>query len=178
MRREQRLAGAVVLLAAVASCSKAPPEPVRGPQAPLAPAFPARFRPPADGRITAAQVDRYVRVRRAARGRSEPEAARALGIDPDEYFWVRGRIVEAMVELQAERVRAAAEGTFARTLASLRESRNRAVEPGTARALDEQIAAMERERGAIRRADPVPPAVAANARLVASRRAEVESVSP
>ena len=178
MRRVRQLAGAGALLALMAGCSKAPPGPARGPQGPAAAGLPARFLPPADGRITAAQVDRYVRVRRAARGRPEPEAAGALGMDPDEFFWVRGRIVEAMVELQAEKVRTAADGTFARTLASLRETRSRAVEPGTAHAMDEQIAAVERERGAIRRPDPVPPAIAANARLVASRRAEIESVSP
>jgi hypothetical protein len=56
-----------------------------------------RFRPPADGRLTPEQLDHYVRVRRAARGRTDREAARALGIDPDEFFWVRGRILEALV---------------------------------------------------------------------------------
>jgi hypothetical protein len=178
MTRFSRLALAGALFAA--ACSKTPREPA-SPSAAAAPPGPvlvSRFRPPADGRITADQVDRFIRVRRAARGRSDREAARALGMDPDEFFWVRGRIVEASVELQAERVRAAAEATYARTLASLRESRKNAADPGVARAIDEQIAGMERERSAIRHPNPVPASIAANARLVASRRAEVESVSP
>ena len=40
-----------------------------------------RFRPPADGLLTEGQLDRYIRVRRATRGRSEEETARAHGVD-------------------------------------------------------------------------------------------------
>ncbi len=179
MNRILRLAAAGALVFAGA-CGRASREPAPAAAAPAAPAplLVARFRPPADGRITAEQLDRYLRVRRAARGRSDRETARALGMDPDEFFWVRGRIVEASVELQSERVRAAAEATYARTLASLRESRRNAKDPAVARAIDEQIGGMERERGSIRKPDAVPASVTANARLIAARRAEIESVSP
>lgn len=137
-----------------------------------------RFRPPADGVLTEAQIDRYLRVRHAARGRSDRDAARALGVDPEEFAWVRARIIEALVELETRRVRAAADATYARALASLRESRRGVKSGEAARSLDEQIAAMERERNATKREEPSPPAVIANARKITPHRAEIESVSP
>lgn len=181
MNRLRRLAVPGVLALLVFACGKGPrlppPAPparaVEGPGAMLVP----RFRPPADGRLTPEQLERYLRVRRAARGRTDREAARALGIDPDEFFWVRGRIVEALVELQSQKVRTAAEAVYARTLASLRESRKSARDAATARTMDEQIAGMERERSTIRRPDPAPAPIVANARLVAGRRVEIDSVS-
>jgi hypothetical protein len=75
-------------------------------------------------------------------------------------------------------VRAASDTVYARTVASLRESRKSARDPATARTLDEQIAGLERERAAIRKPDAAPAAVLANARLVAGRRSDVDSVSP
>ena len=137
-----------------------------------------RFRPPSDGRLTAEQLDRYVRVRRAARGRTDRDAARALGVDPDEFFWVRGRVFEALLELETQKVRSASDAVYARTVASLRESRKSARDPAIARTLDEQIAGLERERAAIRKPDAAPASVLANARLVAGRRADVDPVSP
>lgn len=128
--------------------------------------------------MTDAQLERYVRVRRAARGRSDREAARAVGVDPDEFVWVRARVLEALVALQTSRVRSAAEGTYARTLAALRESRRSARDPQTARTLDEQIAGLERERSTLKREDPLPASVAANARKVAPRRAEIDAAPP
>jgi hypothetical protein len=154
--------------------AKKPPE---GPTAARIPAV-TRFRPPADGLVTDRHVDRYIRVRRAARGRSEEEAAHAVGVDPEEFGWVRARIVEAFVLLDTAQVRTAAEGTYARTIASLREATKSVKDRETLRRMEEQIAALERERASPRPPEASPPAVAANARKLAPRRAELEAARP
>lgn len=136
------------------------------------------FRPPADGVLTDADLDLYVKVRRAAKGRTEADAAAAVGADPDRFGWVQARIIEALVALDARRIRDAAAETYGRTLASLRETRRSVVNGETARSLDARIAQLERERAGFRRADPLPPRVAANARRVAVRRSEIEAVAP
>ena len=134
-----------------------------------------RFRPPADGLLTEGQVDRYIRVRRAARGRSEEEAARAVGADPEELAWVRARVVEALVFLDTAQVRSAADGTYARTIAAVREASKSVKDPETRRRLNEQIGLLERERASLKPPEASPAAVAANARRVAPRRADLET---
>ncbi|MEP6801690.1 MAG: hypothetical protein ABJC07_07125 [Acidobacteriota bacterium] len=134
----------------------------------------AVFRPPADGMLTEAQVDRYVKVRRAAKGRTDAEASRAVGVDPEEFAWVRSRIIEGLLEADRRRVRSASDEVYGRTIASLRETRRAVREASIARSVDEQIAGLERERATLRRAEPVSPALAANARRVAARRGEID----
>ena len=134
-----------------------------------------RFRPPADGLLTEGQIDRYIRVRRAARGRSEEEAARAVGVDPEELAWVRSRVVEALVSLDTAQVRSAADGTYARTIAAVREAGKSVKDRETLRRLNEQIALLERERASLKAPEAPPAAVAANARRVAARRADLET---
>src|SRR5262249_52237192 len=98
--------GAACLAFGVAACRKeGPPRQVEKGAAALRALV--RFRPPADGLLTPEQLDRYVRVRRVARGRTEAEAARAVGVDSDEYSWVRARVIEALVALDTRRTRAA-----------------------------------------------------------------------
>jgi hypothetical protein len=133
------------------------------------------FEPPADRLLTERHLDLYVKVRRAARERSESDAARALGADPDEFAWVRARIVEALVALDESRVRQASGETYARTIASLRQTLRSVRDPQTARTIEAQIAGLERERAGIRGPDPLPADIAANARKVANRRAELEA---
>jgi hypothetical protein len=123
--------------------------------------------------LTAADVDLYVKVRRAAKGRADADAARAVGEDPDRYAWVQARVIEALVALDARRVRDDAAETYARTLASLRETRRQVRDPEGAKTLDARIAQLERERAGLRREEPLPPNVAANARLVEQRRTEI-----
>lgn len=142
----------------------------------IAPRFP--FQPPADGLLTDAQLDRYIRVRRAFKGRSDEEAARAAGVGRDEFAWVRARIVEALVALDGRRVREASAETYARTIASLKETRRSVKDRETLRTLDEQIAALERERASVKRVESLPAAVAGNLRRVEARRAEIEALSP
>ena len=137
-----------------------------------------RFHPPADGLLTDGELDRYVRVRRAARGRSEEEAARAVGFDPEEFAWVRSRIVEALVSLDTAQVRSAAEGTYARTIAAVKEATKSVKDRETLRRLNEQIGLLERERASLKQPEAVPAAVAANARRVATRRADLETARP
>lgn len=137
-----------------------------------------RFRPPADGLLKDAQVDRYTRVRRAARGRSEEEAARAVGVDPEEFVWVRSRIVEALVLLDTAQVRSGAEATYARTIASLKEAAGSVKDRETLRRLNEQVNLLERERANLKAPETPPAAVAANARRLAPRRAELEAARP
>ncbi|MEO8432464.1 MAG: hypothetical protein ABI592_13210 [Acidobacteriota bacterium] len=136
----------------------------------------ARFRPPSDGALSDAQLDRFVRVRRAAssRGRNDGEAARAVGVDPEEFSWVRARVAEALIEADARRVRTASEEIYARTIASLRETRRSVKDPATAKSIDDQISGLERERATFRRTEPVSPGLGANARKVAARRAEID----
>lgn len=178
MRRAALLFACALLLLFGADCRRAPGPARAEPRAQsrLAPIL--RFHPPADGLLTDAQIEKYLRVRRAAKGRPEGEAASAVGVDAEEYAWVRTRVVEAVAALDEKRVRGAAEETYARTLASLRETRRSVKDRETLRTIDEQIAGLERERASVRRPAPLPPAISANARRIASRRAEIDSVSP
>jgi hypothetical protein len=137
-------------------------------------AVPVVFRPPGDGLLTDAHIERYIRVRRAAKGRTDAQASRAVGIDPDEFAWIRARVAEALLESDRRRVRAASDEVYGKTIASLRETRRGIRDAATARSVDEQIAGLERERASIRRTETVAAAVASNARKVAPRRAELD----
>lgn len=66
-----------------------------------------RFTPPADGRLSEAQIEMFQRVRPREQtilrqpGGEPPEAevraARELGVEPEEYRWVKERIVRAVL---------------------------------------------------------------------------------
>jgi hypothetical protein len=156
------------------ACRQAKPGPPVVAGAPVG-LLPPHFEPPADGLLTDRQLDLYGKVRRAARERSESDAARALGVDPDEFAWVRARIVEALVALDASRVREASAQAYARAIASLRTTLKSVRDPRTSQTVEAQIAALERERAGMRQADPLSGALAANARKVAARRSELEA---
>ena len=171
----------LVLLAAVATlvasaCGREKPRPPAA-TGRVAGLLSAHYQPPPDGLLTDRHLDLYGKVRRAARDRSESDAARALGVDPDEFAWVRSRIVEALVALDSSRVRDASAQTYTHAIASLRETLRKVRDPKTARTMEAQIAALERERAGMRRSDPLPAALAANTRKVAARRAELEAVA-
>jgi len=167
----------LLLACAAAACGKAEaPAAAKRVAARVAPVL--RFAPPSNGLLTDSQIDHFVAVRRVARGRTEADAARALGVDPDEHAWVRARILEAEIALDERRVRAASAETYARTLAQLHQTRGAVRDPATARSIDEQIAALERERSAWKKPEPLSPVVAANAKRVERRRAEIEAASP
>ena len=171
----------LVLLAAVAalgasSCRGEKPRPaaaIEGAGGLLS----AHYQPPPNGLLTDRHLDLYGKVRRAARDRSESDAARALGVDPDEFAWVRARIVEALVALDASRVREESGQTYARAIASLRETLKSVRDPKTSRTVESQIAALERERAGMRRSETLPAALAENVRKVAARRSELEATA-
>jgi hypothetical protein len=175
---------ALSLSAAVLACRRDSRRPVVDPekairQLPGGSLLPTpAFRPPADGILTADQVDRFLRVRRAAKGRTDAESARALGISPEEISWTRARIVEAMVALDERRVRESSGEVYARTLATLRAARTGVTNPERAKVLEEQIATLERERSSLRSTETPGPALAANMHQVAARRAEIEPLAP
>ena len=177
----RRLLAPSALLLTLAFCARRPgPAPGKAPGGParssLLPA--PRFLPPADGVVTEEQIDRFLRVRRAAKGRTDAEAAGALGVLPDEIAWTRARVLEALVALDERRVRESAAEVYARSIAALRTARGAARDPGRVRALEEQIAALERERLGVRREETPSPTLARNMRRVSARRAELEAVAP
>jgi hypothetical protein len=137
-----------------------------------------RFRPPSDGVLTDAQLDRFLRVRRAAKGRTDAENARALGIPEDEFAWTRARIVEVLVALDDRKVRDGLSETYARALTQLREARQSTRDPSHLAELEQQIAALEKERAGLRREEAAPPALGRNIQRVSARRAEIEAVAP
>jgi hypothetical protein len=95
-----------------------------------------------------------------------------------EFGWVRARIQEALLALDAERAASAAAESYARGTAALREARRATKDPKTAARLDAEIATLERERAGLRRAAPGSSGLARNAALVSRRRAEIEAAGP
>ena len=138
-----------------------------------------RFQPPADGRLTDAQIDMYVRVRKEMVGAgSESDAVTRLAVSPAEFDWVRARIVEALLALDSRQATTAVTDSYGRALAALKEARQGAVQAASARRVEAELAAFERERQATRRPDPLMAVVAANAAKVEKRRAEIQSAGP
>jgi len=121
-------------------------------------------------------IDRYVRIRAAAKGRSETEAARGFGMDSDELVWVRARVVEALAALDARKVRSASEESYSRAIASLKRTRDSAKEKETLRTLNEQITALEKEKASLKTLEGLPASIMANSRRVAARRTALETV--
>jgi hypothetical protein len=136
-----------------------------------------QFQPPADGLLTDAQIDMFVKVRQAAGRRPPSDVAAEAGADPVELAWVRARITEALLALDARQVADSAAEAYGAALARLKETRRATRDAKSAARLDGEIAALERERAALRRGDAASPA-SRNAARVAPRRAELERVGP
>jgi hypothetical protein len=149
-------------------------DPVRALKARVQPGFTV----PADGLLTDAHIEQFLRVRRDARAVEGPDAQRALGADLAEFAWVRARVREALLAWEADRVAAAAAESYARALAALREARRSTRDAKTIARLDAEIAALERERASLRKNSALPPAVVKNASRLAPRRAEIEAAGP
>ena len=175
MRRRAGALLAVLAALSPASCRKIEPrlDPVRALEARVRP----RFSPPVDGLLKDAQIDLFLRVRQAAGRRPPSEVAEEMRVDPDELAWVRARIAEALLALDARQVSEAAADAYAAALARLRETRRTTSDAKVAARLDAEIASLEKERASVRR--PVPASAAMrNAAVVAVRRAEIERVGP
>ncbi len=170
-------AAAGLLLAAGASCKRIEPPRLDAVRAFNRVARPA-FQPPTDNLLTTAQLDLFLRIRGAARGSSLGEALAGAGADPGEFTWVRARIQEALLALDADRVFTAAAESYAKGLATLREARKAARDPKTAARIDAEIATLERERATLRKPHPGLPSISRNAALVSRRRGEIEAAGP
>jgi hypothetical protein len=136
-----------------------------------------RFQPPADGLLTDAQIDMFLKVRKAAGRRPASEVATETGVDPVEFAWVRARIAEALVALDAKQVGDAAYEAYGPALARLRETRRTTSDPRAASRLDAEIATLERERATLRRTEAAAPA-SRNGVRIAARRGELERAGP
>jgi hypothetical protein len=167
---------AAALAAALAACRKLDTKDLDRVRALAARARP-RFQPPADGLLTEAQVDMVVRVRRAAGRRPPSDVASEMGLDPAELAWARARITEALLALDAKQVADSAYETYGAAIARLRETRRATRDARAAVRLDAEIAALERERGGLKRGEAAT-AVSRNGARVAPRRAELERAGP
>lgn len=164
----------VVLAAAGVGCGSPDSNPAASTNAPLSQAAEPRdvYRPPADGRVTAAQVEAYLsildRVRLDRRGaRPTPEsdplstvpadvaAARARRVNVEEFLWVKERVLEAEAATMTARLNASALTMLEKTLADLKARRGDAADEGSRRLLAEQTAQFEAEAERVRRESKV-----------------------
>lgn len=175
MRRATGVLLLALLALPAAGCRKLEPKDLDAMRALRARALP-RFQPPADGVVTEAQLDAYVKLKRASGNRSEAETASALGADPVEIAWVRARIVEGLLALEARQVTEAVSDSYGSSIARLRETRRGERDPKVAARLDAEIAGLERERSTLRKGDPAGAAAAKNAARIAPRRVELAAL--
>ncbi len=116
---------------------------------PAPPAGPAKYRPPADGRLTEEQVRTYLA--------EAPKSA--------EYKWVAARVREARTAGLTRGMDRKIADSRRRILSSLEERRRTLKDPAKQAKLDRQIAEVRR---LLQGAPPeVPPAIRENAELVA-----------
>ncbi|HTR03182.1 MAG TPA: hypothetical protein VMN82_08305 [Thermoanaerobaculia bacterium] len=176
MRHRLLIFGLVAAIAAAPACRRLEKEQRDAVQALRARVRPG-FRPPADGLLTDGQIEMFLRVRKAAGRRPPSEAAAELGVDPAEFVWVRARLTEALLALDAHQTGEAAYEAYGPALARLRDTRRATRDATSAARLDAEIATLEKERAAIRKNDPGSPA-SRNAVRLATRRAELERAGP
>ena len=170
-----------LLLAALAALAASSCRKLEAPRLDAVRAFEAkvrpRFTPPADGLLTNAQLDAYLKVLHESGRRPPSDVAESMGVDPAEFAWVRARIAEALLALDGRQVSDTAAENLAAALSRLRETRRATRDSRTAARLDTEIAALEKERAALHRLVPASPA-SRNGALVAPRRAELERYGP
>jgi hypothetical protein len=192
MRR--RLSRVVAVLGAVcAGCGSPEAGPGIPTSAPLSRAETRDvYRPPADGRVTAAQVEIYLsildRVRLDLRGvRPTPAAdplttvpadvaaARARGVNVEEFLWVKERVLEAEAATMTARLNASALALVEKTLADLKARQEDAADDGSRKLLAEQTAQFEAEAERIRRESKLrePDSVRANMKTLEPFRARL-----
>lgn len=161
------------------------------------------YRPPADSILTVAQVEAFLKVRDATiRSYSSPgaraplegeegisratlaraaemRAARQLAVPPEEYLWVRERILEAEAASITAKLNADVLALLEKTLASLRTRRLAAPDDASRQLLDGQIASFEAEAVRVRReaGEKEPEAVRANLMLLGPWRQRISATS-
>jgi hypothetical protein len=142
----------------------------------------ASYQPPADGRLTEAQIRMYLEVERRAReilaepGAQEPavtadlRAALELGHNPKELGWVRERVLEAWIALRGQELDSKIAASRTRMVQDLETQLESATDPRQKAELEKQIADIH---AAAPLATAAPPAVGHNAELVHRYEAEV-----
>jgi len=150
------------------------------------------YRPPADGRVTVTQVETYLsildRVRldiRAARPTptgdplttvpADVAAARARGVNVEEFLWVKERVLEADAAAMTARLNSSALALLEKTLGDLKARRTDAADDGSRKLLAEQTAQFEAEAERIRRESKLkePDSVRANMKTLEPFRARL-----
>ena len=167
----------IVAIAAAIGC---------GGEAPVAraPSAPAErlYRPPADGRLTEAQVQAFVAKLKAPKGavhEAEEGAVEGRRVT-DEDLWVRQKVLEARMRLD-ERAAARREAEIDRkTAEALRAAAASSTDPATRDSIGRQIADLERRAGEREREarKPGDPTESANDALVARYRREMGPEPP
>lgn len=200
MTARQKRVATMVAAVAISACggrNASEPPPTRAPA--VTPAPSDAWRPPSDGHLRPAQVERYVQVLdrlRTARApqRPTPESAPSLGESmestPDvgigravfgsaeEYLWVKERILEAEGAQLAAKLSQDELQLLSRTLADLKARREKAADEGSRKLLSEQIANFEAEAERTTREskEREPEAVRANARVLEPFRARLSAL--
>lgn len=106
-------------------------------------------------------------------------AARQLAVPPEEYLWVRERILEAEAASITAKLNADVLALLEKTLASLRTRRLAAPDDASRQLLDGQIASFEAEAVRVRReaGEKEPEAVRANLMLLGPWRQRISATS-
>ncbi|MDL2718815.1 MAG: hypothetical protein PT977_13775 [Acidobacteriota bacterium] len=150
------------------------------------------YRPPADGRVTVAQVETYLsildRVRLDLRGArptpagdplttvpADVAAARGRGVNVEEFLWVKERVLEADAAAMTARLNASALAMLEKTLSDLKARASDAADEGSRKLLAEQTTQFEGEAERIRRESKVrePDSVRANMKTLEPFRARL-----
>ncbi|HTS02746.1 MAG TPA: hypothetical protein VMN04_09495 [Thermoanaerobaculia bacterium] len=193
-RRRVPLALSIVAAASLAGCGgpDAPSAPPSAAPLPRAGASRDVYRPPADGRVTPAQVETYlgvldrVRLDRKAGKTPAPSdpltsvppdlaAARARGVNTEEFLWVKERVLEAEAAAMTARMNASVLAMLERTLADLKARKADAADEGSRKLIAEQAANFEAEAERVRREsrEKEPDSVRANIRTLEPFRARL-----
>ncbi len=196
---------APALLALSVGCARTPARPSESAAPAPRRAEPRQtYRPPADGRLTAQQVERYLAVwkhvppptpgeelrptpfagRTAALGdvteamAPDVKVARDQGWNTAEYLWVRERILEAEAARTTAKLNEDVLAMLERTLAELRGRAAAAPDQGSRTLLNEQIASFSDEAARVRREAAVkePETVRANVRTLEPFRGKLDAV--
>ena len=191
---QRRLSTVVgVLAAACAGCGSPDAGPGIPASAPLSRAATRDvYRPPAGGRVTGPQVEMYLsildRVRLDLRGAkptpagdplttvpADVAAARARGVNVEEFLWVKERVLEADAAAMTARLNAAALAMLEKTLGDLKARRADAADEGSRKLLAEQTAQFEAEAERVRRESKQrePESVRANMKTLEPFRARL-----
>jgi hypothetical protein len=158
---------------------------------PGAAARPRAYMPPADGRLTDAQVAKYVaflqnraRISPAeadsegdSRIDREAEAARSLGVSPDEIRWIGQKVLEARIRIAEKEAERRNLDTYRATLVSLRKALDASTDPATRSTVSRQIGELERESAEIERSlrRPTERVLASNQALVLHYRVDLDA---